>query len=89
MNSNGNGPTARIELLRAREKQIREAMAAEQMKIAKRQRREAEKEQSILGGAVVKAAAVFPQFKAMVAQTALRDVDDKTREFLTARGWEI
>jgi hypothetical protein len=84
-----NTPATRIELLRAREKQIREALAAEQMKLAKRRQRDTERLERILGAAVLKAAAVFPQFKTVIAQTALRDVDGKTREFLTARGWDI
>jgi hypothetical protein len=79
----------RIEYLRQKERDIRAALAQEHMKLAKRRKREGEKEQSAIGAAVVAAAAVFPDFKAMIAQTALGDVDDKTREFLKARGWEI
>ena len=59
------------------------------MKVAKRRQRDTERLERILGAAVLKAAAVFPQFKSVIAQTALRDVDEKTREFLTAHGWEI
>jgi hypothetical protein len=84
-----NNPTTRIDLLKQRERDIRAALAAEQMKLAKRRQRDTERLERIIGGAVVKAAAVFPQFKAVIAQTALREVDGKTREFLTARGWEI
>ena len=79
----------RIEFLKQKERDIRAALAAEQMRLAKRQKREADKEQSIIGAAVVKATAAFPEFKVMIAATALRDVDGKTREFLTGRGWEI
>jgi hypothetical protein len=83
-----NNPS-RIDLLKQRERDIRAALAAEQMKLAKRRQRETERLERILGAAVLKAAEVFPQFKAIIAQTALRDVDGKTREFLITRGWEI
>jgi hypothetical protein len=84
-----NNPTSRIDLLKQRERDIRAALAAEQMKLAKRRQRDTERLERILGAAVLKAATVSPQFKAMIAQTALREVDSKIREFLTARGWEI
>jgi hypothetical protein len=79
---------SRLELLRAREKQIREALAAEQTKLAKRQKREAEKECALIGEAVVKAAMASPAFKRAVIQAALVLITDiKQRAFLATRGW--
>lgn len=85
--SNGDG---RIEALLARQKQIQAALAAEQLKRQKREKQATEKEQSIIGAAVVKAAVVFPDFKMMIAQTALAHVtDEKQRRFLMERGWVL
>lgn len=85
--ANGNG---RIEALKERQKQIQAALAAEQLKKQKRQKQATEKEQSIIGAAVVKAAAVFPEFKTIIAQTALTNIaDEKQRRFLAGRGWEV
>lgn len=79
---------SRLDQLRAREKHIREALAIEQTKLAKRQKREADHEQSLIGEAVVKAAAASPQFKLAVTQTALAHItDNKQRAFLAGRGW--
>ena len=88
-NKNGLGIDDQMAALAKREAGIRAKMALLREQGRKREQQTAEKEQSIIGAAVVAAAAVFPEFKAMIAQTALRDVDGKTREFLTARGWEI
>jgi len=87
-NENGNNGNARLELLLAKEKQVHEALAAERMKLAKREKRLAERERSIIGAAVVKAAAAFPDFRLMIAQTALANVSDASeRRFLADRGW--
>ena len=81
---------ARLESLLAKEKQLHEALAVERMKLAKRERREAEKELTIVGAAVVKASALSPEFKLAVAQAALVNVtDEKQRRFLGGRGWEV
>jgi hypothetical protein len=78
----------RIEFLRAKERDIRAALAAEQLKLAKRQHRETVKLETLLGSAVHKAGALSPEFKLMIAQTALVNVtDDKARRFLTEKGW--
>ena len=85
-NGNGNG---RIEALKERQKQIQTALAAEQLKLAKREKREAEKEEALIGAAVVKASALSPEFK-LAAQAALVNVtDEKQRRFLAGRGWEV
>jgi hypothetical protein len=85
--ANGNG---RLELLLAREKQLHQALATERLKLAKREKREAEKEEALIGAAVVKASALSPEFKLAVAQVALVNVtDEKQRAFLRGRGWEV
>jgi hypothetical protein len=79
---------SRLEQLRAREKHLREALAIEQTKIAKRQRREADREHALIGEAVVKAALASPQFRLAVSQVALAQItDEKQRNFLRRRGW--
>lgn len=81
---------SRIEYLRQKERDVRAALAVEQMKVAKRQKRETERLESIIGAAVVKAAAVSPEFKLAVAQVALVNVsDEKQRRFLADRGWNV
>lgn len=78
----------RLESLRAREKQIREALAVEQTKLAKRQKHEAEREQALIGEAVVRAALASSQFRVAVIQIALAQITDpKQRAFLASRGW--
>jgi hypothetical protein len=78
----------RLESLRAREKQIREALAVEQTKLAKRQKREAEREQALIGEAVVRAALASSQLRVAVIQIALTQITDpKQRAFLASRGW--
>jgi hypothetical protein len=79
---------SRLELLRAREKQIREALAVEQTRLAKRQQRDAAKEEALIGAAVVRAATQSSQFKEAVMQVALTQIaDEKQRAFLASRGW--
>ena len=83
--TNGN---PRIDFLKQKEREIREALAAEQMKVAKRQKRETEKLESIIGSAVLKAASLSPEFRLMISQIALGNVtDDKARRFLSQKGW--
>lgn len=90
MDKNGNGSAARIENLKERMKQLEAVLAAEQLKKQKREKRDAEKEQGIIGAAVVKAAALSPDFRAMIAQTTLVNVtDEKQRRFLADRGWNV
>ena len=80
--------TDRIELLKKREAATRAALAAERMKLVKREKREIEKLESLIGEAVVKAAALSPEFKLMITQTALCNVtDDKARRFLAGHQW--
>jgi hypothetical protein len=79
--------TARIDFLKQREREIREALAAEQMKLAKRRQRDTERLERILGAAVLRTAELSPEFKLMIAQTALCNVDDKARRMLIENGW--
>jgi hypothetical protein len=80
----------RIEFLKQKERDIRAALAVEQVKLVRRQKLLAEKEQSLIGMAVVKAAALSPEFKLAVAQVALVGItDEKQRRFLAERGWNI
>jgi hypothetical protein len=87
MTDNGK---ARLESLLAKEKQLHQALAAERVKLAKREKREAEKEEALIGAAVIKAAALSREFKLAVAQVALVKVtDEKHRAFLRSRAWEV
>ena len=90
----GNGHAGRIEAeiekLRERMRETQAALAAAQLQKQKRERREGEKEEALIGAAVVKAAALSPEFKLAVAQVALANVTDpKQRQFLASRGWEV
>ena len=76
--------------LAMREDVIRARMAALREQRRKRELQVVEKERSIIGAAVVKAAAVSPEFKLAVAQVALVNVsDEKQRRFLADRGWNV
>jgi hypothetical protein len=57
------------------------------VKRAKHENKDLKKEDSILGGAVRKAAAGSPEFKLMLCQTALCNVTEAERRFLAGRGW--
>jgi hypothetical protein len=86
----GNSNAARIELLKQKLEKHRAALAAEQLKLAKQNQRESEKMQSIIGAAVLKVAAASSDFKLMIIQTALANVsDEKQRQFLADRGWNV
>lgn len=79
---------SRLELLRAREKEFHERVVAEQMRLGRRLRREADKECALIGEAVIKAALASPQFRLAVSQAALAQITDaKQRAFLLGRGW--
>ena len=87
-NANASTREMRIELLKQKERDIRAALSAEMVKRAKREKHETEKLQSLIGGAVLKTCAQSPEFRLMIAQTALRNVTDETaRRFLADRGW--
>jgi hypothetical protein len=86
--TNGNARAGRVEFLKQKLDADRAALAAEMVKRAKRQQRENEKLQAVIGGAVLKACAQSPEFKLMICQTALCNItDDAARKFLTGRGW--
>lgn len=76
--------------LAKREAGIRAKMAALREQGRRREQHNAEKEESIIGMAVVAAAALSPEFKLAVAQVALVNVsDEKQRRFLAERGWNV
>ena len=78
----------RIEFLKQKDRDIRAALAAEQMKLAKRRQRDAKRRWLLLGDAVDKTAALSPEFKLMIVQTALVNITDaKARRFLAEQGW--
>ena len=78
----------RIEFLKQKERDIRAALAAEQMKLAKRRQRDAKRSWMLLGEAIDKTAALSAEFKLMIVQTALVNVtDEKARRFLAEQGW--
>jgi hypothetical protein len=78
---------SRIEFLREKLEADRAALAAEMVKKARRDKRDTRKLDLLLGGAVRTAGAQSPDFRLMIAQTALVNVNGKERQFLAARGW--
>jgi hypothetical protein len=90
MSTNENGKGGTEAALLERRKRIDEALAAARLNRQKREKRDLEKEDKLIGAAVRDAAAVFPDFKTMIAQTALaRVTDEKQRRFLAERGWKM
>jgi hypothetical protein len=86
-NGNGNNGKSRIDWLKRKLDDDRAALALEMSKRAKRQRRENEKLQAVIGAAVLKACAQSADFQLMISQTALCNVtDDKVRRLLAERG---
>jgi hypothetical protein len=81
---NGNG---RIEFLKQKDREIRAALAAELVKKAKREKRETDKLDAVLGAAVRKTGAESADYRRMIAQTALCNLDEKTRAWLAGKGW--
>lgn len=88
-NKNGIGIDDQLAALARREDGIRAKKAALREQRRKRQQQDVEKEQSLVGMAVVAAAALSPQFKLAVAQVALVKVSDEQRRFLADRGWDV
>lgn len=87
---NGGANLSRIDFLRQKEREIRAALAAEVEKRAKRERRDTQKLDAILGQAVREAGSESADFRKMIAQTALGKItDEKQRGFLAARGWSL
>lgn len=87
-NETGVNGNSRIEFLKQKEREIRAALAAEMVKKAKREKRETDKLDAVLGAAVRKTGAESPDFRRMIAQTALINItDDKARRLLAGKGW--
>jgi hypothetical protein len=82
---NGDG---RIEFLKKKLDEDRAALAAELVKRAKREKRETEKLDRLLGRAVRKTGAGSSDFRRMIAQTALCNLSDDERRWLKGKGWE-
>jgi hypothetical protein len=81
---------SRIEFLKEKLDQDRAALACEMAKRAKRQRRENEKLQAVIGAAVLKACQSSADFQTMISQTALANVtDEKSRRLLSERGFTV
>lgn len=78
----------RMEFLRQKERDIRAALAQEQMKLAKRQKRETARLESIIGSVLLKAAAVSPGLATMLRQTLENGcTSESDRNFLKVHGW--
>ena len=76
----GNG---RIEFLRAREKQLREQIAQEQMRAARRKAKAEARLFALVGRVLVKYAATSPDFQLMLRQTLqIAVTDEHERRFL-------
>jgi hypothetical protein len=85
--TNGNGRAGRIEFLKQKLEADRQALAKEMMARARREKRETDKLDALLGGAVRKTGAESVDFRRMIAQTALGLLDEKTRLWLAGKGW--
>jgi hypothetical protein len=78
----------RIEFLKQKERDIRSALAAEQMKLTKRNMRETRRLESIIGAVILKSTAVSPGLATMLRQTLESGcTSDSERHFLKAKGW--
>lgn len=87
---NSIGLNDQLAVLAKREANIRAKMAALREQGRRRERQDAAKEESLVGAAVVAAAALSPEFKLAVAQVALGKItDEKHRRFLADRGWNV
>jgi hypothetical protein len=83
----GNG-NPKLEALLKRADQLDALIASEKLKQQKREQRETEKLDRLLGSAVRKTGAGSSDFRLMIAQTALSGVtDEKERNFLKEKGW--
>lgn len=86
----GDGIVDELAALAKQESEIRLKMAALREKRRRRDKQNEEREASIIGAAVVKAAKSSPEFWRTVTQVALVNVsDERDREFLAERGWEV
>jgi hypothetical protein len=78
----------RIETLRQRERDIRAALASEQMKLAKRQKRETARLESIVGSILLKAAGSSSGLTTLLKQTLENGcTSESERNFLKAHRW--
>ena len=80
--------TGRIELLRERERQLREQIAREQARVARRKAKNDAKLFALVGRALVNYAAQSPDFQLMLKQTlAISVTDERERQFLAGCSW--
>ena len=87
VNENTNNGS-KLDVLLKRAGQLEALIAAEKLKQQKREQRETEKLERLLGGAVRKTGAGSADFRLMIAQTALSGMtDEKERSFLREKGW--
>jgi len=89
-NKNSLGIDEQLAALDKSEARIRAKKAALREQGRRREQQDVEKENSIIGTAVVAAAALSPEFKLAVSQVALVNIsDEKQRRFLADRGWNV
>jgi hypothetical protein len=89
-NSSPAPKTTELEKLLQLQRRMDARVTAARLNIQRREARAAQKEQSLIGAAVVKASAALPDFKTMLCQTALAYIiDEKERRFLSDRGWRF
>lgn len=85
---NTNGPSNRLEALKAREVRLREALAQERVRQQRRRERDHERLVSIVGEVLLGEAARVPDFALMLKQTLANTVSDsRQRQFLEEMGW--
>ncbi|HVP46106.1 MAG TPA: hypothetical protein VMT32_05965 [Bryobacteraceae bacterium] len=88
MNGMTNSSNGRIEQLRQKEKEIRERIAQEKVRAARRKEKNDAKLFSVIGRALLKYAAQTPDFELMLRQTLQSVVtDEHERRFLASCGW--
>ena len=88
MNTTTNGQE-RIVLLKARERELRAKIAAEQVRQQKRREKENARLFSIVGQALVESGAKSPETLGLMLKQVLASAvtDEPTRKFLSGRGW--
>jgi hypothetical protein len=90
-NQNNRTPrAAELEKLLNLQKRMDARVAAAKLDIQRHEARAVQREQSLIGEAVMKAVTVYPDFRTIIAQTALGFIsDEKQLRFLSDRGWKV
>jgi uncharacterized membrane protein len=80
---------ARIEALRKREQALKNAIAAEKIRIERRREKEKLRHAMILGTSLLSDLDDYPQMKTLLQEILQRHSNPRDAEFLRAQGWDI